>query len=281
VKPIYYRVVIRCTLSFVFLISTSSAVFCQPHTGKVLSTDTNQGIGFVDIGIIGKNVGTVSDATGNFTIKLDSIYNRDSVRFSMIGYESKSFLVSHLKKDETTNVYLTPKSYSLPEVTVAYRRPRVITLGTSFSTNNLRSGFESNDLGSELGVKIFANKKTRLININFNVAECTFDSVTYRLNVYQIYNDTIFNNILSQPIYITFTRDKIEKVITFDLSKYWITIEGNGLIALELYRDMGEGKLLFNTQFFTGFTYHRKTSVGKWIASPGEVGMYSIGHVIR
>jgi hypothetical protein len=113
------------------------------------------------------------------------------------------------------------------------------------------------------------------------VAICTFDSVTYRLNIYQSVNQAEYKNILTEPIYISFSRDKINKVLTFDLSKYSIIIEGDVLITLELYKDLGEGKLLFRTEFFTGITYHKKTSEGNWTESPGVIGMYLNGQLIK
>jgi hypothetical protein len=164
---------------------------------------------------------------------------------------------------------------------VVYRRPKEIRLGTPVFTNDLRSGFAYNDLGSELGIKVYAKGLVKLKDLNLNVAICTFDSVKYRLNIYQIINQTEYKNILTKPIYISFSKDKINKVITFDLKEYSIIIEGNVLIALELYRDLGEGRLLFHTEFFTGITYHKKTSEGKWTEAPGVIGMYLHGQVIR
>jgi hypothetical protein len=79
---------------------------------------------------------------------------------------------------------------------------------------------------------------------------------------------------LTKPIYISFTKDQINKVIKLDLTEYSIEVEGKILITLELYKDMGKGRLLFHTQFFTGYTYHRKTSQGRWTKAPGLVGMY-------
>jgi hypothetical protein len=52
-------------------------------------------------------------------------------------------------------------------------------------------------------------------------------------------------------------------------------------VTLELYKDLGEGRLLFKTEFFTGTTYHRKTSQGNWTEAPGVVGMYLHGSLIR
>ncbi len=266
-------------LYFIFL--CQGPLLSQCNKGKVICSETNSGIGYVSIGIVGKNVGTVSDQEGNFSLNIDQAYDNDSLRFSMIGYVPKYLLVSQFKKNLVQNIYLNQKSYALQEVTIAYRKPRIVRLGSPVFTNDLRSGFSSNDLGSELGIKVDVNKKVKLKNINLNVAVCTYDSVTYRLNVYVDENDTGYKNVLTKPIYISFTKADINKVLTFDLSHYSIIVEGNVLIALELYKDLGQGKLLFQTQFFTGSTFHRKTSEGNWTDSPGAIGMYVTSNEIR
>jgi hypothetical protein len=176
---------------------------------------------------------------------------------------------------------LNSKSYDLPEIRVVYRRPKGVRIGNEVLTNTLRSGFSSNELGSELGVKVKVRGLVKLEDIKFNVAVCTYDSVTYRLNIYEKSETAEYRNILTKPIYITFSKDKINNVIAFDLKPYQILIEGDVLIALELYKDLGEGRLLFHTQFFTGTTYHRKTSEGEWTGASGVIGMYLNGFVIK
>jgi hypothetical protein len=264
-----------------FIFTISLACYSQTQRGRVLSTDTKAGIGYVNVGVIGGNLGTVTDASGNFDIDIDVCYDNDSIRFSMIGYESKTFLISQFKEDPKKYIYLKPKSYDLPEIKVVYRKPKGVRIGTPVTTNALRSGFSSNELGSELGVKVNVRGLVKLEDIKFNVAVCTYDSVTYRLNIYEKYDNTGYRNILTNPIYITFSKDKINDVISFDLKPYQILIEGDVLIALELYKDLGEGRLLFRTEFFTGTTYHRKTSEGVWTASAGVIGMYLRGIVIK
>jgi hypothetical protein len=256
-------------------------IFGQPQKGQVLSGETKTGIAYANIGIIGKNVGTVSDESGNFSIELDNIYKNDSIRFSMIGYESKTFLVAYFKENSIKTIFLNPKSYYLTEVKVFYHKTKQIRLGDPVVSDALKSGFAANDLGSELGIKVETKGQVKLEDINLNVATCTYDSVTYRLNIYRITGETEYKNILTEPIYISFSKDKIRNVLTFDLRKYSIIIEGNVLITLELYKDLGEGRLLFYTQFFTGLTYHKKTSEGSWTKAPGMIGMYLHGQVLK
>lgn len=258
----------------IFLLICPFSVFSQCYSGRVLSGETNNGIGFSSIGIIGTNIGTVSDQNGFFTLNVDESYNNDSLRFSMIGFEPLSLNVKKFKESAGKIITLKPVSYALNEVKVVYCKPKKIRLGAPVSNTNLRSGFGNNDLGSEMGIKINVKKKVRLRNLNLNVALCTYDSVTYRLNIYQSDRSNEYKNILTKPIYISFTKDRIGDVLTFDLSEYSIMIEGNAVIALELYKDLGKGKLLFKTQYFTGSTLHRKTCMQDWAMAPGAIGMY-------
>lgn len=267
-----------------FILFIPGLIFSQSQKGKVLSSKTNSGIGFVNVVISGNNIGTVSDARGNFSIILDKIHDNDSLRFSMIGYESKSLLIRQFKDDSTKNIYLNPRSYNLLEVNVVSRKnrkPKAIRIGTPVTSNLLKSGFTDNNLGSELGIKVRVRGRMKLKDINLNVATCTFDSVTYRLNIYQLENLTEYKNILTEPIYISFSKEQIKDVITYDLGRHFILIEGDVLIALELYKDLGEGRLLFQTEFFTGSTFHRKTIEGEWTESAGVIGMYLNGQVIK
>lgn len=280
-KTIYFPVLVKRTGLLLYILAISLSGYCQLQKGRVLSSDTNSGIGYVNIGVIGGNIGTVSDASGNFNIDIDVCYDNDSIRFSMIGFESKTFLISQFKEDTIKDINLNPKAYDLPEIKVVYKRLKDIRIGTLVTSNTLRSGFSSNELGSELGVKVKVRGLVKLEDIKFNVAVCTYDSVTYRLNIYERDNYHEYRNILVQPIYITFSKDKINEVISFDLKPYQILIEGDVLIALELYKDLGEGRLLFRTQFFTGTTYHRKTSEGDWREASGVIGMYLNGLVIK
>jgi hypothetical protein len=235
----------------------------------------------VNVGIIGRNIGTVTDLYGNYSLKLDPVTPNDSIRFSMIGYQSETFPVSRFITDSLKNIFLNTRIYTISEVKVVYHKLKAIVLGNPVTSDRLRSGFDSNTLGAELGIKLAVRRRVGLTHLNLNVAICSFDSVTYRLNIYQIENKTEYRNILTTPVYISFTKDRINDVLTFDLRKYSIIVQGDVLISLELYKDLGEGKLLFNTTWFTGTTYHRQTSQGTWIEAAGTIGMYLNGRILN
>ena len=110
----------------VFVLLFPGIVFCQSYKGMVLTNETRAGIGFVNVGIIGKNVGTVTDQLGNFSLVIDSRYDNDSLRFSLIGYEPKSYLVKDFRENSVKEILLKPKMYNLSEVTVTYHRAKGI-----------------------------------------------------------------------------------------------------------------------------------------------------------
>lgn len=267
------------TTFFVFIIP--SITFGQLREGRVVSSQTDVGIGFVNIGVVGKNIGTVSDQNGKFSIFIDSIYNNDSVRFSVIGYEPQTFPVRRLNDLPDKTLYLNPLEFYLSEIKVVYSKPRDIRLGYPVLSDALKSGFSDNDLGSELGVIINTKKRVRLKNLTLNVGTCTYDSVSYRVNIYQVNGQEEFKNILTKPIYISFSKDNIGNELTFDLWENSIIVDGDILVSIELFKNLGEGRLLFKTTFFTGYTYHRKTSQGSWTKSAGTVGLYLTGRVIK
>jgi len=275
-KPLKLIVI---AVSLMLLLSLNT--FSQPLEYIVKSEGTTRGIGYVNIGVIGRNIGTVTDELGRFRLDFAELNDNDSLRFSMIGYESGTYTVNRLKSDPSATVFLRSRTYELPEMKIFYPKGRDILLGTPVVSNALRSGFYDNNLGSELGIKVNVKKRLKVKDINLNIGVCTYDSVTYRLNVYKLSEDDSWENILTKPIYISFTKNDIGIPVTLDLKDYYIFLEGQTIITLELYRGLGEGKLLFLTQFFTGTTYHRKTKEDVWTQSPGQIGMYLHGQSFR
>ena len=61
--------------------------------GIIKSENTKEILPYVNIGIIGKGVGTVSNDNGKFEISISKKHLRDSLKISMIGYISQTYLV--------------------------------------------------------------------------------------------------------------------------------------------------------------------------------------------
>ena len=114
------------TLLFVLLLSQFTFGNTITISGKVLN-NKQQALQYVSIGIINKTIGTVSDKYGSFTLKLneDQVSENDTLRFSMIGYSSKSFSVSEIKNNSSLNVQLSEKIEPIPEAVITSKKLKV------------------------------------------------------------------------------------------------------------------------------------------------------------
>ena len=241
----------------------------------MINREKGQPIQFVNIGIIGKNIGTVSDAAGWFKIELNSKFDKDTLCISCIGYEKRTCLIIDFKDDtrniDQVKIELSPKSYQLEEVTIQPNDYKTYTLGNFCESNSpYGNAFYSGILGTEMGVIInLPRKKNKafLKNFRFYIGEFTFDKFPVKLNIYNLKNDQPYENILEEPIFLEITSAG-EYII--DLEKYNIITNGDFFISLEYYRiaDQTEGKLTFcavhNRKMNKGNGYYRLTSQGDW-----------------
>lgn len=107
------------SILFAFSISAQESII----SGKLKNAQNNEELAYVNIGIVNKNAGTVSDEKGIFKLKLNEIVTpNDTVVFSHIGLETKKLLVSQLKSDHNT-IEMTPSENILEEVVVAFKKP--------------------------------------------------------------------------------------------------------------------------------------------------------------
>jgi hypothetical protein len=251
----------------IFLLSCITNSYSEIYKGKIIDRTTSLPIEYVNIGIVGKNIGTVSDVNGNFSLTIDIQHNNDTLLISCLGYFPKSIKVEDFIKSIKTDIKLDEKVTELPKVIVLPKKYKNKRLGISTQSKSIQAGFKENQLGYECGVMMKIKKSAILENVNINIAFCTYDSIFYRLNIYKVLNDKTFENILQKPIYIKMSKNEIKNEIKVDLSQSPIIVNGNTLITLEHIKNLGSGQLNFCAGF-SGKTYYRKTSQGNWESAP-------------
>lgn len=251
-----------------------SVSFSQTYSVQLIDKHSGAPIEYANIGIVNKNIGTVSNNKGEFNIELSSKYDNDTLYISCIGYERKAYSISNFKNSYRNTdrliVELQPKIYVLEEIVVKPTNMRIYTLG-NFCIENSTYGnaFYSNKLGTEIGVLVNLpdNKNNAYLQkFRFYVGKFTFDKFPVRLNVYDLKNGKPNENILREPIYIEVNRTG-EYII--ELEKYEIITSGDFFISLEYYRvpDIKEGELIFCSveKKDKGNSYYRLTSQASWI----------------
>ena len=255
-----------------------NVVYGMEITGAVLNAQTRKPVEFANIGIRGKGIGTVSGTDGRFTLLADSVADNDTVMFSMIGYNTRTILVSGLSGVSGNEILLSEKIYDLTEVVV---RPKIFkekTLGVTTRFKQFSAGFKDNNLGYECGILMEVRKSAYIKWVNINIAQCTYDSICFRLNIYKAAGDSQFVNILNKPIYIRMPKAEGRDGIQIDLTPENIVVNGDFLVSLEHIRDLGPGNLNFCASL-SEQTWLRKTSQGKWETAPVGVSISVIADV--
>lgn len=268
-------------LSFVFaiflLFTPLQIVFAQKvFKGRIIDKVNKEGIPFVNIGLVGKDIGTVSDENGYFNLRVQEAQASDTIRISCIGYKPQMFLFSTWEKNlqNQPNIALDELVTEIKPVVIRPKKTKIV--GNKTESSSMIAGFATNDLGSELGllVKIPA-KPTRIDDFGFYIARSVYDSLLFRLNIYTYQKGFPQENILKEPIFV---RSAIKKGrITVDLRPYNLTVDTDVLISLEWIKDLSKeygpkDGLHFAATLFGSACYFRKTSQARWHKVPVPLG---------
>lgn len=263
---------------WLLLICSFFQLKAQVIKGRVIDAQTKQPIEFASIGVMNRDAGTVANEQGNFVLNIQKARPTDTLKISMLGYESKVFLVGNIESmlgHQNGIITLQPQNRTLQEVVIKPRKTKTITLGNTTDTRMMSAGFSSNDLGSEVGTVLHYNKKKPglLLNVNFNIAYNSFEHLLFRVNIYDFKDGKIGENLLKEPLYLETSTDF--GTLTLDLSEKNIIIAHDCLLTLEWIKDFGKQGLMFSAGFFNSPSYARKTSHGKWFKSPAGLGFWA------
>ena len=246
------------------------------YQGKTIDSISGEPLPFVNIGIVGKNIGTVSDINGDFQIELNEKFDKDTLKISMVGYKSLAGRVSDFKKRllEHPTVEMKEDPVVLNEVIVGHKKLKKKNLGTKPLTSSTNFRFISNKLGTELAVKINIKRQpTYIISFNALIAKNKHDSVKLRLNFYDVKDGLPGKHILKENI-ITVCTMKRGK-LTIDLSEYNIEVDEDFFVSLEWLENLGKKGLYFSSKLGNN-TFVRYTSQGNWT----KVGIVSVGFYV-
>ena len=277
-------------LSFWLLAVAASA---QPISGTVTNAATRAGLPYVNIGVVGKDLGTVSTENGAYQLGFREALAQDTVRISSVGYQTRLLTLGALQAQP--NVALTPESVSLQEVQVQGENlfRRNLTLGNTGNSKTMILKLKTDNLGAEMGTVIrLKNKPTRLLTANFNVAFNQLGPLTLRVNLYGLdakgrpseekllHRDLIVTSAITQgTISVDLTKERVVVDEDFFLAVEWIKpaapaealAAGPTEIKARVYRTeadvlAAQPSLCFSISlgYINNDLFVRKTSQGAW-----------------
>lgn len=110
---------------FICILLLSDKTFSQIVEGRVMEVSESKELAYVNISVPGTSHGTVSKFDGSYRMDLTDLNSeKDSIVFSIIGYERKSMSIDQLR--ESPFVYLSPMSFNLESVIVSPKSPEEI-----------------------------------------------------------------------------------------------------------------------------------------------------------
>ncbi len=252
-------------LVFLFLGIGISYAQSKVYEGVLRDKDSNERLAYVNIGVLNKNLGTVSDANGKFRLVLDDTFNAELLKISMIGYKSISFSVVDFKKRILENeVLLLERDISeLKEIVICPKKYKTVVLGNELERKTVSAGFVNNLLGNEIGI-IIKNKKGPLYIDAFHavVDYNNYGEMKFRINFYDLKNGLPNNTLLHENIIAKSILKKGK--LTIDLSEYNIVVNGDFFVSIELIESLGEGGLHFLADYSGAPVITRSASQGKW-----------------
>jgi len=239
-------------------------------TGIVLDNKTNAPLPYVNIGILSKEFGTVTDSNGKFILNLKEEFVNDTIRISSIGYKPIEFLVKNMtQKRQPISIKLEEQISELGEVVITAKAFKKKTLGNKTESKFISTGFSYDQLGAEMGVKINVRKNPTFVDaFNFNISYNRLSAKSiFRVNFYSIENNKPKENILTENILVSIEPKQVGK-ITVDLKPYDIVLTNDVIVALEWVETDGENNkgeaIFFSLGMFNSGTLYKKSSQAKF-----------------
>ncbi|MDB5126599.1 carboxypeptidase-like regulatory domain-containing protein [Mucilaginibacter sp.] len=239
----------------------------QIFEGLVKDAKTNLPLPYVNVGIIGKSVGTVTDSAGRYKLNLAN-HDTDSLKLSMIGYKALTYQVANFLKNANTHktLLLQPAVTQLKEVKVNNHKWKEVILGNTTQSKSSNAGFRDNRLGYEIG-SIIKIKKSPIYIKQFNTAiasEIT-DSVKLRLNFYSVKDGMPDQLLQNQNIFVTVKKG--QQNLNVNLEPYNIYVDDKFFVSLEWIQNAKGHGVMFSANlslFGGGSIISRDTSQDKW-----------------
>tara|TARA_B100000767_G_scaffold254544_1_gene260020 strand:+ start:199 stop:1041 length:843 start_codon:yes stop_codon:yes gene_type:complete len=270
-----YRKTFLFLFAFLLFIPVLNAQYILQ--GRIIDALTKEPLPFVNVGVLKKELGTVSNEDGFFFLEVPDVFAKETLRFSMIGFDERDFQVADLEAILLSNntLVLAEQTTFLEEVVLtAEKKWDTRVSGNATTSKLLITGFTSNQLGNEIALFVKVKKTPAYIEgIQFSVVENIYPEVRFRVNVYSSEYRFPDENILKENIFVTLKQS--EGIISVDLKEYDILVDDDVFISLEwIDEDLGSEGLWFSAGVFGKSIYARSTSQAEWKKQRGlSLGM--------
>lgn len=262
-------------INILILLFAAFLLHAQVITGVVLSKEENTPISYVKVGVEKENSGVLTDEKGRFSIDFANVNLSAKVKIEVAGYETYTESVQDFVKQNNRQIFLKEKFKNIQEVKIAPKKLVDKNWGVNTKTKSVLYSVnpainKENFLG-ETALEFKASKKSKIRNINLNIAKFTSDKpVLLRYSIYSEKNGYPDKNILDEEITVELTEDMIKDgTFTLNVNDKNIWVQGKFFVGIQFLKEF-EGRVLISAALFrTGFL---RVFYGDWkkmtIAAP-------------
>lgn len=262
-------------LVIIFLIFNATFSISQEREIRgIISDSLKNPIQYVNVGILNKPVGTVTNENGEFYLNFDNSLILDTLKISCLGFKSKELQIKNLLTNKNEiNISLENYTEKLNEIIINSSNLKTFTKGKEQTKTKNKVFFaipsmKNLNLGSEIGRKFsLGTKKPSLLKeFRFFLKENNFESVLFRLNFYTIENNIPSKKINNTNILISAVNG-VTGWITVDLTDFGIKTKEDIIVTVEWIKASEKGDKLslpILIPSFSSIHFYKYGTHAKW-----------------
>ena len=220
---------------------------------------------FVNIGIVNRNQGTITNLKGEFQLTVPKKFERDSITISHINYHPVKLVVKNFKNKP---ISLQPKTTQLIEVVVSNKKTKTRKRGVKSHSKllSMRVASKDNDV-IEVAQRInIPEKEVQVKSVNFNILKYSkVEGVKVRINFYENVDNAPGKRIIAKNIVLSIPIQSKLGWIHIDLNENDIYIAQDFFVAIEFIPNFKTSTVIDLGAILTkGRGYSRTSSLGTW-----------------
>ena len=252
----------------------ASAHLC--HSRTVLSESTGEPVIYASVGVINRNLGTVADTAGNFSLQIPPEFVNDSIRISSIGYVAKTFAVKDIKSIPDT-IFLSEDVRMLSEVVVKPQRVKHKLAGRKGAGGFIYievEGYKAAGQGLATPLKVKGRAWLKELGFTIVTENKPLSRMKFRINIYRKEDDHyVLQNF--NPIYFDYDKSQLDNgLFTYKFPEELMLEDGDYYIELEFLENFANEFFIMRSKPLTGRTRYRYASQSDWETLPFGAPVY-------
>lgn len=252
----------------------ASAHLC--HSRTVLSESTGEPVIYASVGVINRNLGTVADTAGNFSLQIPPEFVNDSIRISSIGYVAKTFAVKDIKSIPDT-IFLSEDVRMLSEVVVKPQRVKHKIAGRKGAGGFIYievEGYKAAGQGLATPLKVKGRAWLKELGFTIVTENRPLSEMKFRINIYRKEDDQyILQNF--NPIFFDYDKSQLDNgLFTYKFPGELMLEDGDYYVELEFLENFANEFFIMRSKPLTGRTRYRYASQSDWETLPFGAPVY-------